>query len=166
MLTKDQALQRCMSACMQHAAEWQQGEYEAYRESVVQNLDAVIQLHVLTNSLVQRLHYVWRTPKELWRVQHRTQQIYCRSLDENLAHKEQCHQQGTFSQIALLFARPLFSGCKSAAIQGFRARLPCLMLEDLMLTFPISWAIAFLDMLTFPAQRGASLPQSLDTDVP
>lgn len=86
MLTKDQALQRCMSACMQHAAEWQQGDYEAYRESVVQNLDAVVQLHVLTNSLVQRLHYVWRTPKELWRVQHRTQQIYCRSLDENLAH--------------------------------------------------------------------------------
>ena len=45
--------------------------WEAHRKAVVEDLDAVVQLHVLADALVQRLHDVRRAPEELWRVQHR-----------------------------------------------------------------------------------------------
>lgn len=56
----------------------------AHRKAVIEDLHAVVQLHVLTDALVQRLHDVWRAPKELGRVEHRAQQIHRSPLDEHL----------------------------------------------------------------------------------
>ena len=58
---------------------------ETHREAVVEDLDAVVQLHVLADALVQRLHDVRRAPEELRRVQHCAQQVHCCPLDEHLA---------------------------------------------------------------------------------
>ena len=59
--------------------------WEPHREAVVEDLHAVVQLHVLADALVQRLHDVRRAPEELGRVQHRAQQVHRRPLDEHLA---------------------------------------------------------------------------------
>lgn len=56
-------------------------------EAVVEHLDPLIQLHVYTHALVQALHAVWRTPEELWCVEHRAQQVDGCSLEEYLAYE-------------------------------------------------------------------------------
>lgn len=59
----------------------------AYLISVVQDFNAVVQLHVLTDLLVDRLHAVRSTPEELWRIQHSAQQVDCTPLDEYLSQQ-------------------------------------------------------------------------------